>query len=57
MTKMSRQELKYLENEKGFLGEIKAFFIIFRGLLVASRDFQDRCFPVNLTKFLKTPFL
>ena len=34
MTKKSWQELKYLENEKSFWGEIKAFFIIFEGLLV-----------------------
>ena len=32
MTKKSRQKLKYLENEKSFKGERKAFFIIFKGL-------------------------
>ena len=39
MTKKSRQTLKYLENEKGFWGEIKsifkkAFLIIVKGLSV-----------------------
>ena len=35
MNKMLRQKLKYLENEKSFLDEIKTFFINFRGLSVA----------------------
>ena len=32
MPKKSRQKFKYLENEKSFKDEIKAFFIIFEGL-------------------------
>ena len=32
MTKKSRQKFKCLENEQSFLGEIKAFFIVFEGL-------------------------
>ena len=35
MNKMLRQKLKYLENEKSFLDEIKTFFINFSGLSVA----------------------
>ena len=35
MTKKSRQKPKYLENEKSIWGEIKNFFIIFKGLSVA----------------------
>ena len=35
MTKNSDQILKHPKNEKSFRGEIKAFFIIFKGLLVA----------------------
>ena len=31
MNKKSRQKRKYLENEKSFYDEIKAFFIIFKG--------------------------
>ena len=31
MTKKSKQEFKYLENEKSFQGEIKALFIFFEG--------------------------
>ena len=32
MTKKSKQKFKYLEIEKRFRDEIKAFFIIFKGL-------------------------
>ena len=32
MPKKSRQKFKYLENEKSFKDEMKAFFIIFEGL-------------------------
>ena len=32
MPKKSRQKFKYLENEKSFQDEIKAFLIIFKGL-------------------------
>ena len=35
MNKKSRQKLKYLEYEKNFLGEIRAFFISFKGLKVS----------------------
>ena len=31
MTKMSRQKVKYLENEKGFNGEIKHFSSLLKG--------------------------
>ena len=34
MTKKSRYEFKYLENDKSFLDEIKVFLTIFRGLLL-----------------------
>ena len=34
MTKKSSQKLKYLENEKSFLDEKKAFFIILKWLLM-----------------------
>ena len=34
MTKKSRYEFKYLENDKSFLDEIKVFLAIFRGLLL-----------------------
>ena len=34
MTKMSRQKLNYLENEKSFWGEIKSIFIFLKGLSV-----------------------
>ena len=30
--KMKIQKLEYLKNEKSFLDEIKAFFIVFKGL-------------------------
>ena len=36
MTKKSLQKLKYLENEKSFYDEIKAIFIIFKGLKKAN---------------------
>ena len=32
MSKMSRQNFKYLENEKNLKDEIKSIFIIFKGL-------------------------
>ena len=35
MTKKSRQKFKYLEKEKSFYREIKAFFIIFKLFSVA----------------------
>ena len=35
MAKKWRQKFKYLENEKSFSGEIKSFFIMFKGLSVA----------------------
>ena len=40
MTKRSRQKLKYLENKKGFWREIKAFFVIFKGLSTAKYCFR-----------------
>ena len=46
MTKKSRQ-LKYLENEKSFLGETKTFFIIFKGLSVAKNYLRPESAPLN----------
>ena len=46
MTKKSRQKLKYLENGKSFLGEIKkAFFIIFNGFSVAKNYLRPESAP------------
>ena len=47
MTKKSRQKLKYLENGKSFQGEIKAFFIIFKGLSVAKNCLRPESAPLN----------
>ena len=46
MTKKSRQKHKYLENEKSFLGEIKSFFIIFKGLSVAKNCLRPESAPL-----------
>ena len=46
MTKMSRQKHKYLENEKSFWVEIKAFFIIFKELSVAKNSFRPESTPL-----------
>ena len=35
MTKKSRQDFKYLENEKSFKDEIKSIYIIFKALSLA----------------------
>ena len=55
MTKKSRQKHKYLENEKSFLGEIKSFFIIFKGLSVAKNCLRPESAPIilDLTSGLK----
>ena len=52
MNKKSRQKLKYLENEKSFLGEIKAFFIIFKGLSVAKNYLRTESASLML-RFLR----
>ena len=49
MTKKSRQKIKYLENKKSFLGEKKAFFIIFKGLLVAKNCLRPEGAPLSHT--------
>ena len=46
MTKKSRQKLKYLENEKSFLGEIKSIFIIFKGLSAAKNCLRPDSVPL-----------
>ena len=47
MTKKSRQKLKFLENEKSFWGEIKAFFIIFKRLSVAKNCLRAESAPIR----------
>ena len=48
MTKRSRKKLKYLENEKCFRSEIKAFFIIFKELSVAKNFLRPESAPLML---------
>ena len=43
----SRQIFKYLENEKSFWGEIKLFFIIFKGLSVAKNCLRPGNAPLK----------
>ena len=45
MTKKSKQKLKYLQNENSLLGEIKSFFIIFKGLSVAKNRLRPASAP------------
>ena len=47
MTNKSRQKLKYLENKKSFLGEIKSIFIIFKGVSVAKNRLRLESAPLN----------
>ena len=47
MTKMSRQKLKYLENEKNFWSEIKSIFHHFKGLSVAKNLIKPESAPLN----------
>ena len=53
VTKKSRQKFRYHENEKRFYGEIKAFFIVFKGLSVAKIYLR----PVSAPLTLKQIFL
>ena len=46
MTKMLRQKLKYLENEKTFRGEKKAYFIIFKGLSLVKIRLKPESAPL-----------
>ena len=48
MIKKLRQNFRYLENGKSFSGEIKAFFIIFKGLSVAKNCLRTK--SVHLKK-------
>ena len=45
LTKKSKQKLKYLENEKTFWREYKAFFIIFKGLSAAKYCLRPESVP------------
>ena len=47
MTKNSRKELNILRTIKGFKVTLKAFFIIFRGLLVAKYCLRRESVPLN----------
>ena len=49
MTKNSRQQFKYLKNKKNFYSEIKAFFIIFKGLPVATNCLRPESAPLTKT--------
>ena len=46
MTKKLRQTFKYLENEKIFQGEIKSFFIIFKGISFAKNCHRPESAPL-----------
>ena len=46
MTEKSRKKLEYLENKKSFQGEIKAFFIIFKGFSVAKNCLRPYSAPL-----------
>ena len=48
MTENSRQKFKYLENEKSFSGEIKAFSSIFKGLSVAKNCLRPENAPLEI---------
>ena len=47
MTKKSRQKHKYLENEENFEVKQKAFFNIFKGLLVAKNCLRPEIAPLT----------
>ena len=49
MTEKSRQKFQYLENEKSFSGEKKAFFKIFKGLSVAKKCLRPESASLNKT--------
>ena len=49
MSKKSVQKLKYLENEKSFWGEKKAFFIIFKGLSVVKSRLRPESAPLRFS--------
>ena len=50
MTKKLRQKLKYLENENSIWGEIKAFFIILKGLSVAKNCLRPESAPLTFIR-------
>ena len=53
--KKLRQKLKYLQNEKSFWGEIKRFFIIFKGISVVKNCLRRVSAPLKqllLTKMM-----
>ena len=54
MTKMSRQKLKYIENEKSFRGEIKSIFTIFKGLSVAKNCIRPDSAPLSRRSIILT---
>ena len=47
MTKNTRQKLKYLDKKKSFWGELKTFFIIFKGLSVAKNRLKPESAPLK----------
>ena len=47
MTKKSREKLKYPENEKSFLGEIKSIFHNFKGLSIAKNCLGPESAPLS----------
>ena len=51
MTKNSRQEFKYLENENSFCGEIKRIFHIFKGLSDVKNYIRSDSTPLRCTSF------
>lgn len=46
MSKMSKQQFKYLEKESNFQAEIKTFFIIFIGFSVAKNGLRPESDPL-----------
>ena len=49
---MEIQKLKYLENEKSFLDEIKNIFHLFKGLSVAKNCLRPESAPLSLNHCL-----
>ena len=52
-----KQKFKYLENEKSFRGEKKAFFTVFKGLSVAKSCVRCDSVPLNYVIMSKRMFL
>ena len=50
-TKKSKEKLKYLENEKSYSGEKKAFFIIFKGLSVVKNFLRPESASLKLPPY------